>query len=96
MRHSPSEAVAAIAAIAKAVAGREDREPDVIRKEIRQRVAVVVARSTASMIVRRQRRTAAERPQWAAAGVAALSNTGIDNPYPQLITLPLLLKFLFF
>ena len=63
---------AALRALAAAVAAREGREPSNIRREMRHRIAVVIARCVAARVLRRQRshepqpawRQAAANPEW--------------------------------
>ena len=61
---------AALRAVAAAVAAREGREPSIIRREMRHRIAVVIARCVAARVLRRQQ-SHEPRPAWRQAAATA-------------------------
>ena len=73
-------AAAATRAVAEAVAMREGSKPETVLGEINQRLAIVLARATASMINRRQPACHSSRPTWiTAASRSVLDDDGDKN-----------------
>jgi hypothetical protein len=61
---------AALRAVAAAVAAREGREPSNLRREMRHRIAVIIARCVAARVLRRQR-AHEPQPTWRQAAASA-------------------------
>ena len=70
---------AAIRAVSEAIATREGREASGIRRELLCRIAVVLARSAASMIGRRQRHQTAHRPRWTTIAEELCRGAGVSD-----------------
>ena len=70
---------AALRAIAKAVAEKEGREEASIRREMQHRIAIVLARSRASRVLRRACAGTADRPVWARAAAQVWGLNGPDD-----------------